>query len=537
MSTLSIKKPHIVVSPVVILAIAAVLVSIAVFGPGALLELVRRWNGQEEYSHGFLIPFLTVWLLWARRRTLLVSVGQPSFSGIVLVLIALAMHIVGELSAIWILSQVAFVFTLMGIVLALGGYSLLRVTFIPLAYLLFAIPLPYFIDAALTLKLQLISSELGVLVIRLFQIPVYLDGNLIDMGTYKLQVVEACSGLRYLYPLLSLSFLAAYLFHGRLWQRAIVFLSAIPIAIGMNGLRIGLVGILVDRWGTQMAEGVLHFFEGWVIFLACSALLAAEMYVFAHISGRRLFDVFHAPKNALPSIVQSPRKSASPVPLASALGVLCVGCLAVFLISGRSEILPERTRFVAFPTRLDQWQGHTTPLDLATENFLNVDDYILADYRSPDGTAVNFYVAYYASQRKNESPHSPIVCLPGGGWLITKLERRNFENGNQPFNRVIIQKGSARDLAYYWFDERGRMVADEYWAKWYLLTDSILKNRTDGALVRLITQIKPDESEEDADQRLQAFMRVALPRLGEFLPPSGSGLVKSALLRPNQHGI
>ena len=138
------------------------------------------------------------------------------------------MHIVGELSAIWILSQVAFVLTLMGIVLAIGGYSLLRVAFIPLAYLLFAIPLPYFIDAALTLKLQLISSELGVLVIRLFQIPVYLDGNVIDMGTYKLQVVEACSGLRYLYPLLSLSFLAAYLFHGRFWQRALIFLSGYP---------------------------------------------------------------------------------------------------------------------------------------------------------------------------------------------------------------------------------------------------------------------------------------------------------------------
>ena len=88
----------------------------------------------------------------------------------------------------------------------------------------------------------------------MFGIPVYLDGNIIDMGNYKLQVVEACSGLRYLYPLLSLSFLAAYLFHAPLWQRAVVFLSSIPIAIGMNGFRIGLVGVLVDRWGTQMAE-------------------------------------------------------------------------------------------------------------------------------------------------------------------------------------------------------------------------------------------------------------------------------------------
>ena len=159
---------------------------------------------------------------------------------------------------------------LIGIVLGIGGYSLLRVAFIPIAFLLFAIPLPYFIDAVLTLRLQLVSSELGVFFIRMFGIPVYLDGNIIDMGNYKLQVVEACSGLRYLYPLLSLSFLAAYLFHAPLWQRGLVFLSSIPIAIGMNGFRIGLVGLLVDRWGTAMAEGVLHFFEGWVVFLACA---------------------------------------------------------------------------------------------------------------------------------------------------------------------------------------------------------------------------------------------------------------------------
>src|SRR6204780_2276939 len=291
MSTLSVKSPSAAVSTLTLLVLAAVLISIAGFSE-ALLELVRRWNGQEEYSHGFLIPVVSAWLLWTRRDALRASVGAPSLVGPALILLAIVMHIVGVLGAIWILSQVGFVISLIGIVLAVGGYSLLRVAFIPIVYLLFAIPLPYFIDAVLTLKLQLISSQLGVWFIQLLQIPVYLDGNIIDMGTYKLQVVEACSGLRYLYPLLSLSFLAAYLFHGRLWQRILVFLSSIPIAIGMNGFRIGVVGFLVDRWGTAMAAGALHFFEGWVIFLACSALLAGEMYILARLSGRRFFEVF-----------------------------------------------------------------------------------------------------------------------------------------------------------------------------------------------------------------------------------------------------
>jgi exosortase D (VPLPA-CTERM-specific) len=531
MSTLSIKKPPAVLSTVTLLAIAAVLISFVGFGH-ALHELVRRWSGEEEYSHGFLIPVISTWLLWTRRDALRASVGRPSLAGPALILLAIAMHLIGVLGAIWILSQVGFVLALMGIVLAIGGYSLLRVAFIPLVYLLFAIPLPYFIDAVLTLKLQLISSELGVFFIQLFQIPVYLDGNIIDMGNYKLQVVEACSGLRYLYPLLSLSFLAAYLFHGRPWQRIVVFLSSIPIAIGMNGFRIGVVGILVDRWGTAMAEGALHFFEGWVIFLACSALLALEIFALARISGRRFFDVFHLPNVQPVSTSSAPTRSSGMVPLVAALSMLCLGGLAAFSISGRSEIIPERTRFVAFPTRLADWQGHVSSLDVATEQFLKVDDYILADYSQPSGRPVNLYVAYYASQRTNDSPHSPIVCLPGGGWSIVLLERQTFTSAgaDYPYNRVVIQNGKMRDLVYYWFDERGRPVADEYLAKWYLLTDSVIKNRTDGALIRLTTPISPDEPEADADRRLQSFMHVALPRMAEFLP-SGSALpLKAAVL-------
>ncbi len=396
-SVRSMKVPQITAIRAGLLVAAAVVVALLAFS-GALSELVHRWSKQEEYSHGFLIPLITAWLLWTRRDALRANVGEPSWIGPLLILLALAMHIIGELSAIFILSQVGFVVALVGIVLGVGGYRLLRVALLPIVFLLFAIPLPYFIDAVLTLRLQLISSELGVFFVRLFGIPVYLDGNVIDMGNYKLQVVEACSGLRYLYPLLSLGFLAAYLFHAPLWQRALVFLSTIPIAIGMNGFRIGLVGLLVDRWGTQMAEGVLHFFEGWVVFLACAILLTAEMYVLAWISGKTFFDVFYFPNLTGTGSRGYAAKSLSERPIVACLLLLCAGGLAIFFISGRSEIIPERSRFAEFPTRIAQWQGHASLLDAETEKFLGLDDYVLSDYRRADGKAVNLYVAYYASQ-------------------------------------------------------------------------------------------------------------------------------------------
>src|SRR5438105_559005 len=237
MSVQSIKLTHSSLARTGLLVMVNVAVALVVFS-GALMELTARWSRQEEYSHGFLIPVVTAWLLWTRRDALRLSLGQSSWIGLGLVLIALGMHIVGELSAIFILSQVGFIVALLGITLSAGGYPLLKVTFIPIIFLLFAIPLPYFIDARLTLELQLISSKLGAFFIELFQIPVFLEGNVIDLGNYKLQVVEACSGLRYLFPLLSLGFLAAYLFRAPVWQRAVVSLSALPVGVVMDGPRI-----------------------------------------------------------------------------------------------------------------------------------------------------------------------------------------------------------------------------------------------------------------------------------------------------------
>jgi exosortase D (VPLPA-CTERM-specific) len=451
------------------------------------------------------------------------SVGPPSWIGPLLILITVPLLIVSELSALFFLSHLGFIVTLIGIVLAVGGYSLLRVTFIPIAFLVFAIPLPYFIDAELSFRLQLISSELGVFFIRMFGVPVYLTGNVIDLGSYKLQVVDACSGLRYLYPLLSFGFLAAYLFQARFWQRLVVFLSAIPITIVMNSFRIGITGVLVDRWGIKMAEGVLHFFEGWVIFLACASLLAAEIYLFARLSsGKGFFQVFYLPKVEGSSPRELRRGPAAIAPAMACLLLLCTGALSLFFVTTRQEIIPERLRFVTFPREIGTWEGRPSVLERDVEQVLNVDDYILSDYKKSKGELVNLYVAYYASQRKGSSPHSPIVCIPGGGWQISEFERTIFRNGalnlTLPMNRVVITRGNDKQLVYYWFVERNRKVANEYLSKWYLLVDAITMNRTDGALVRLVTRLVPGESDRAADERLQTFIEDLEPRLRAYLP-------------------
>src|SRR3989344_5496881 len=257
-------------------------------------DMVHRWNTREEYGYGYLIPVITLFLIWQRKNDIAQVEFHPTWWGVLVVIIGGALFFLGAVATTHTLSQYALVITLMGIALGVMGWRGFRIVVMPLVLLFLMVPLPPFLYNNLSTKLQLISSELGVTVIRLFGISVYLEGNVIDLGSYKLQVVEACNGLRYLFPLVSLAFVMAYLYQVELWKRVVVFLTSIPITVLMNSFRIGVIGVLVEYGGPAQAEGFLHDFEGWAIFMACLGILLLEMIVLARIGPvkRSLKEVF-----------------------------------------------------------------------------------------------------------------------------------------------------------------------------------------------------------------------------------------------------
>ena len=433
---------------------------------------------------------------------------------------AAVMLVLGELTAIFILVQYGFLLCLVGLVFCLGGMPLARVSILPIALLIFAIPLPYFVDSQLSWRLQLISSQIGVGVLRGLGVSVFLEGNVIDLGVYKLQVVEACSGLRYLYPLLSIGFLMAYMYQAPLWRRVVLFLTTIPVTVLMNSLRIAAVGVLVQRWGIGMAEGFMHYFEGWIIFIACLMILLAEVWLFERLSTRRkALDVLNFPAVHGHGAVTGDLPLARH-PLVFGMGLLLAAGVAVQVVGHREEVKPERTSLAAFPQMLGDWQASESRLETQVEIGLGLDDYVLTDYRR-DAQIINFYAAYYGSQRKGVSPHSPQVCIPGGGWLITSLDRVPVtlaDGCGFEVNRTLIERAGQRQLVYYWFEQRGRRIANEYWMKWYLLVDAVTRNRSDGALVRVTTPVGAFESAGDADRRLVDFIGLAVPQLATYVP-------------------
>jgi len=497
--------------------------------------MLKFWQ-EPEYSHGYLIPFISFYLLSVRLVLLEQANPEPSWLGVGLVLTGLAGFLLGELSALYVVVQYSFVLTLWGLVLTQVGSRGIKVLWPVLVFLLFMVPLPRFIQWNLSNNLQLISSELGAGFLRLMTVPVFLEGNVIDLGIYKLQVVEACDGLRYLFPLMSFAMLCAMLFRGPVWQRVLLFVSSAPIAIVMNSFRIAVTGVLVNLYGIDAAEGFLHYFEGWVIFTACLLILFLEMWALASLRGRRLDDVFDV---ALPDRTFLPRLGAllrPNLPLAAAAALITAAAIASFSIANRQEITPARTSLASFPLTIGEWRGQAAEISAGELDALKLTDYIIATYVRPGAAeSVELYVAYYSSQRKGASIHSPKACLPGGGWVIDEFGQvpvkgagaSDNQGDSLTVNRSLISLGEKRMLVYYWFQGRGRIITNEYLAKWFIFWDSLTRNRTDGALVRVITVVPDSSQVEAADQRLQEFILRAAPRLSYSIPggsPVGSPL-------------
>jgi EpsI family protein len=187
------------------------------------------------------------------------------------------------------------------------------------------------------------------------------------------------------------------------------------------------------------------------------------------------------------------------------------------------EKIPIKQSFEQFPMHVGEWTGVRQTLEQRIIDELDLSEYVIIDYLSPKNTHVNFYVAYYESQRKGESIHSPATCLPGSGWSFKEAGERTIpvpghDGGFMPVNRAVMQKLDQRQLAYYWFPQRGRVLTNAYQLKVFAFWDALTRQRTDGALVRLITPVYEAEKLKDAESRLQGFVRDIVPVLAEYIP-------------------
>jgi exosortase len=254
-----------------------------------LAKLVTDWWQIPDFSHGFLVPVFAAYLVWARKKEILSIRIVPAWSGFAVVVMGLVVLLLGVYGAELFLSRVSLVIVLAGLVLCFGGYQLLRELRFPLLVLLLAIPIPAIIFNEITLPLQVLASKLASALLPLFGVPVLREGNVIELPAMKLEVAEACSGIRSLMSLFTLSVFYGYFLEKTFLRRTVLALASIPIAIAANAIRILGTGLCVQYWDPDKAMGFFHEFSGWVMFLVslgCLFLVHRVLQLFQRGGGQ-----------------------------------------------------------------------------------------------------------------------------------------------------------------------------------------------------------------------------------------------------------
>lgn len=244
------------------------------------VKLVVDWYNIADYSHGFLVPLFSIFLLWDRRKQIAMTPVRPSWAGTPVVCLGLLILIFGVYGVDLFTSRISFVILLAGLIWTFLGSAMLRQLRFPVLILLLAIPFPAIIFNQITFPLQLLASKLASMSLPLLGVPVLQEGNVIQLPVMKLEVAEACSGIRSLMSLFTLAVFYGYFLERTTARRVLLAVASIPIAVAANAIRIVGTGLCVQYWDPVKALGFFHEFSGWVMFvisLGCLYLIHCLM--------------------------------------------------------------------------------------------------------------------------------------------------------------------------------------------------------------------------------------------------------------------
>lgn len=487
---------------------------------GTLKGLFGTWYNDEDYSYGFLIPLVSAYLIWDRRALLKSIPLSSNRIGGLFFFFFLFVSTYGILGSSPSAVRPVIPFMLLAIVLFCFGTSAFKALLFPLFFLIFMIPLPTTVQASIGVPLKLVSTKLGAGILDVFGISAYVQGNIIDLGVIQLQVIDACSGLRYILPLLALGALFAYFFEKIKWKQAALVIFTIPIAVLTNGIRIGATGILAQKYGSGMAEGFFHGFSGWLVFMFAFALLFGSLFVL------KLFEksVPAAPRGPILEksleSVETRKPSFIPIVICSCF-LLAVG-VAGYFVGGLPKITL-KGGFSNFPMTIGQSVGERVPIDPEIIAQSGAEEAFNAVYRNIQGTEVSLYIGYRGSPFGENTNffHSPNICLPSSGWTTLDM-RKHMVSGVPVFGSIavtemVIEQLGSKQLVYYWFQTKNRSSHDVNINRFHLALHAIKRDNTHDLFIRPITAINRDETIDRAEHRMDAFIRDMMPALFQFL--------------------
>ncbi|MBZ5650614.1 MAG: exosortase/archaeosortase family protein [Acidobacteriia bacterium] len=290
---LSVSNPSLLKTRALVYAQGVILFLLAawLYAPFAL-GLASQWWHDPNYTHGFFVPVFSLFLLWERRAKLAALRRQPAWSGLVILLLALLALVLSTIDSGFFLYRISCLLFITGLVVFMAGWKHLATISFPLAFLILMIPSSTLLGQ-ITLPLQIVASKTASFLLMLVGIPAVREGNIILLPTAQLEVAEACSGIRSLFSLITLTVIYGYLAEAKISVRVLLVLIAVPISVLANALRIAITGVVVESWGIEGVQGTLHLLSGWLIFAGSLALvfllhrLSHALFLSKHKAGVR----------------------------------------------------------------------------------------------------------------------------------------------------------------------------------------------------------------------------------------------------------
>lgn len=522
-------------------------------------EMVQQWYQDENYSHGFLVPFIAGYFLYTRWAELKDAPVFPWKSGLLVIVFGLIQLLIGWLGTEYFTMRSSLIVLLAGLILSFFGTSVFRVLTLPLGYLFFMVPIPYIIYDAVAFPLKLFVTKVSVLTLKTVGVVVVREGNIIMFPATTLEVADACSGIRSLISLLALAVAFAFFIRITPWKRWLLICSAIPIAIFTNAMRVIITGFLAQYWGEKAAQGFFHEFAGLAVFGLAMVMLVSFGVLLTRlgqkaedrgqstedrdqqkavdreqkIEGREQKKAEGSEQSTenreqkenievveVKELKKAEGREDGRISIPAFVAVLIMFVTVGMYINLHQDLqVPIKKSFDQFPTTISSWRmvGESY-LSANVQKVLKATDTLSRQYVNADGKKVSLYIGYHGGGKGSGGIHSPKNCLPGSGWYEVSTNKAELDLAGEKINLVqaVYQKGSDKEVFIYWFQARSKTINDEYSLKLAEITNSILYRRRDTAFIRISVPFETDQQAAIAIGEL--FLRDVFPALQEFLP-------------------
>lgn len=488
-----------------------------------LKAMVTTWLTDGDYSYGFFIPLVSAYLVWDLRGRLRNVDVKNSWMVLPVLIVLVLISIYGLLGSSGNVSMPSVPLLIIAFTAFCFGLSVAYTMILPLGFLFFMVPIPAVLERTIGMYLKSISSRLGGEIIQAFNIPVHISGNIIDLGVTQLQVVDACNGLRYVFPLFALGIIYAFFFERVAWKRVICVLATIPIAILTNAVRIGMTGILTTYYGEGVAEGFMHSFSGWAMFWVAFAVLFLLGRVLAFCTPR----IDRSTASEQFNIIPPDTKDIAVNPSINKGFVTSIVILAIVAgLSFSTKSLPPirlKGGIASFPLTFSGWVGQAQLVSKEIIDESGAEEAFNASYRKSGDNVVSLYIGYRgtAFMAVENFFHSPTVCLPSSGWQVESTSTHMLGNvpvwGKLRVTRMIVSNMGDEAVVYFWFQTKDKHSHDKNINRFDLAMHAIKRDNTYDMFIRTTVYLQPKETVEEGEGRMDVFVRDTIAAMDKFV--------------------